>query len=792
MIARILILFTLLFATPVMAQDDSPTAAAMQALDQATSQFQSTDDAFDKRTTPAERQALQDRATAVKQTASAQVSLLQSQLALIDARIAQLGAPTPGVVEAPDIRAQRKLMTQQRSAVDSAIKRGKLLGVEADQLAAEIGESRADAFSERMTAHVASPVTPVFWATLLHVLPRDGQRLTAFLGAEGAALRSSFAGRGWFMALLGIVTALLLVIPARLWLRSIGRRYVIAHVPGSRVRRSGLAVWQVAIGTALPSLAAIAIVQGLSAGGMLAASWERLAQGFQRGILLAALITALGNTLLQPKQASWRLFHMSDRVANGLRPWALATAVVVMASLMLTSLHDAMGASGPARAVVESFSALLYLALVLGILLSGARLRTLRIREAPAEEISHAGAAFVSLAAWGVLIASATALLTGYVSLAHFLARFTVWVTVVGATLYLALVAVDDICSSLFRQDGRLSEAFHQGFGLRRSLIDQFGVALSAIVRLGLMTVAAGLVFAPFGSNLTTLIGQLGRIAQGVTIGQITVSPGAILRAAAVLVVGLFIVRAVQHWLTHRFLPATELDAGARNSVSMVARYTGLILAVLWSLASLGIGVERIALLLSALSVGIGFGLQAITQNFVSGLILLAERPVKIGDLVRIGDQEGDVKRISVRATEIQIADRSTLIVPNSELITKTIRNMTLADPIGRIKLGFSVPLGTDMARLKEMVLQIYADVHAVLDEPAASLYIDSIANDRVNVMSFAYVHSPREVYGTRSAILFHLLERLPAAGIDLGTSPQQFQFVGIPDPGADKGAAGA
>ncbi|REN06470.1 DUF3772 domain-containing protein, partial [Mycobacterium tuberculosis] len=93
-----------------------------------------------------------------------------------------------------------------------------------------------------------------------------------------------------------------------------------------------------------------------------------------------------------------------------------------------------------------------------------------------------------------------------------------------------------------------------------------------------------------------------------------------------------------------------ELDAGARNSISTVTRYLGIIAAVLWGLTALGIGFEKLALVVSALSVGIGFGLQAITQNFVSGLILLAERPVKIGDWVKLGDQEGDIKRISVRS----------------------------------------------------------------------------------------------------------------------------------------------
>jgi len=271
-----------------------------------------------------------------------------------------------------------------------------------------------------------------------------------------------------------------------------------------------------------------------------------------------------------------------------------------------------------------------------------------------------------------------------------------------------------------------------------------------------------------------------------VTIGQVTISPGAILRAAAVLAAGLFVVRGIQRWLVNRYLPATELDAGAQNSIAMVARYTGLILAVLWALASLGIGIERIALLLSALSVGIGFGLQAITQNFVSGLILLAERPVKIGDWVKIGDQEGDVKRISVRATEIEIADRSTLIVPNSELITKSIVNKTLSDPLGRIQLQFSVPLGTSVSQVREMVMAIYEAQPAVLDDPKPSLFIDTIANGRINFNGFAFVHSPRAVYGTRSDIWFRLLSELPEAGIELGTTPQQVEWINSPPMGTE------
>jgi small-conductance mechanosensitive channel len=778
------LLFLLLafaLATPVAAQDIDPILVSTKALDQAASDYQAIDTAFNGRASASEAQALKDRAAAVKQTAGDQVTALQTQLQLVDARVAQIGPVTPGVVEAPDIQAQRKLLDQQRSTIDSAIKRGKLLGTEADQLTVEIEQNQADVFSEKMSERVASPLSGQFWAPLLRSLPRDSRRFSGFLATEGGAVVQGMKAGGLIAALFGLILGMALIGPARLGLRGLGRRYVIERVPGSRIRRSSLALWLTVVGTLVPTLALVACITGLRGGGMIAASWEPLVTRFQIAGMIAALITALGGALLQRRQPSWRLITISDSSAHRLRPLTFAASAVTLLSVTLTGVADGMGASGPLKAAVDVGTALLYIGLVMGILVSGARARARVIRAADEERGDQSVLAFLSLAAWGVLILSVVSLLGGYIAFAFFLARFVIWMAVVAATLYLMLIAVDDICTAVFDREGRVANAFYHGFGVRRSLADQFGVALSAVLRLLLILFAIGMVSRPFGSNVSSIFDQIGQIAQGVTVGQVTISPGAILRAVAVLAVSLFMVRGIQRWLTTRYLPATDLDAGAQNSIAMVARYIGLILAVLWAMASLGIGIERIALLLSALSVGIGFGLQAITQNFVSGLILLAERPVKIGDWVRIGDQEGDVKRISVRATEIQIADRSTLIVPNSELITKSIVNKTLSDPLGRIKLQFSVPLGSDVEQVRRMVMAIYGAQPAVLDDPKPTLYIDTIADGRVNFIGYAFVHSPRAVYATRSDLWFSLLSELPEAGIELGSTPQQVQWIGSP-----------
>ncbi len=781
-----LVLLSLWWAVPAGAQDVDPIVAATQALDNASVEFKAVDTAFDKPTDGPTRGALHDRAAAVKTATTAQVTVLTAQLALIDARVVQLGPVTPGIVEAPDIRAQRKLLAQQRSTVDSAIKRGKLLGVEADQLATEIGASQANAFSERMSVQVGSPLTAAFWTPVLQSLPRDMRRTGLFLDAEAGAIRHGATFSGILAALLGLLGGLVLIWPARMALRKLGQHYVIERVPGNRVRRSGLAIWLVAIGTLVPWFAAITLLAGLRTAHMIAPAWEALAAAFQRAAFIAAFIAALGGALLQRRQPSWRLIGILDITANALRPWTFAVAGMAIVGSLLSAFVTSVGASGPASEFTDGVLAIFYIALVFGVLVVGARLRAAATKDLEEDDqADRAGAAFVSLGAWAMLGLSVIALLTGYISLAFFLSRFIIWIAIVAGGLYLGLVAVDDICASVFARDGRIADAFHHGFGVRRSLVDQFGVALSATLRLILLLFGLSLISGPFGSNLGSLFDQISRISQGVTVGQITISPGAILRALGVLALGMFVVRGIQSWLTNRYLPATELDAGARNSISMVARYAGLILVVLWAMASLGIGIERIALLLSALSVGIGFGLQAITQNFVSGLILLAERPVKIGDWVKIGDQEGDVKRISVRATEIMIADRSTLIVPNSELITKSIVNKTMADPLGRIQLQFSVPLGTDVGQVRDMLDTMFEEAPAVLDDPAVKIFIDSIADGRVNLNMFAYVRSPRDVYPTRSDILFKLLQRMPEAGIELGTTPQQVQWIGAAPTGA-------
>ncbi len=717
------------------------------------------------------------------------VDALAPQLAQVEARLQQLGPAATG--DSPDIAAQRKALTKQRDSLDSGVKRGKLMVVEARQLADEIERARAEHFSQELSLRSPSPLSPALWKQIAADFPDDQAKLLALYTLGMQSLQDAIAEHGSGALGVGIAIALILLFPLRYLLRWLGKRYAMSRAPGSRLRRSGLAIWFLLLGTLTPGLAALALAEALRSIDAVPERLDAVLNGFVVVSFAAAFMGSLGASVLLPNQPSWRLFPIDDATARRLRKYTWATAALAWLSSMLLVINQAARTSDSATVAADGVIALVYGVLILATLTSLSRLRRRQYAEAAAQALANAqppppGQHGGALALIGVLVKVAVvvallAALLGYLHLGLFITRQIIWITMIVGAIRLLMTFADDFALWLFASEGRIGRAANGAFGVRSSSLEQAGVLTSALIRVVLLLIGVGALLMPFGTNVSIVSDWFSLLSDGIRLSdKVVVYPGAIARAVLVLLLGLGVMQYLHRWLTQTYLPKTELDDGSRNSISTVARYVGIILAALWALAALGIGLERIALVVSALSVGIGFGLQSITQNFVSGLILLAERPVKIGDWIKIGDQEGDVRRISVRATEIQVGDRSTLIVPNSELITKTLRNMTLAGPLGRVQIQFAVSLGTDVVKLRAILLELYASHPGVLDDPAPSVFIDSIANGHVTLNSFAYVASPRLTYGTRSELFFALLQRLAEEGIAL-ESPQEVKLLRDP-----------
>ena len=764
------------WSMPALAQEP----AVPTELRQAEADVRAIDKRADAGLKPGDSALLRARLGTAKQSAAAVVQQLSGELAALDARVAELGPPPAGATEAPELRKQRADLTAERLSLDAAVKRARLLEIEAKQIGADMQKTEAEQFGARMSRRTASPLTPAFWGAILASFDEDTTRIGRFLSSAGRQIAAQGIGRSMAFALAGLLLAAVLVGPARRGALRLGQRYLISDAPGLHLRRSAYAVWAMIVGTLAPLLGAVALAAVGALSGALPPAWMGLLQALVFSTGFAAFVAAVFGALLMRSQPSWRVAAINDAVAERLRPLSWILAATTFAGGLLEGFNTAVGASAAAVMGSKVLDAGGSLVLIAGALVALGRIRAAEVDRDEAAAAASAGLGALALVLWLVVLASAAALLVGFVEFSLFLVNMIVWAGVVGAATYLLMTVVDDAVAGLFSRGSRLGRTLTRGIGLRGSTIDQSGVLASGAIRALLALVALILLLAPFGpgTGVSSTLEKIVAVAGGVEIGGVAVSPGTIVRGALVLLIGLALVRWFMGWLENRYLPATDLDGSGRNSVSLIARYVGIGLAAIWALAALGVGVEKIAILLSALSVGIGFGLQAITSNFISGLILLAERPIKIGDLIKVGNDEGDVKRISVRSTEIELGDHSTLIVPNSELITKSVLNKTLASPLGRIQIQFSVPIEADADAVGRILAEAYAAEEAVLETPAPSVFIDSIADGRIVFNSFAHVAGPRAAYGARSNVFKTVLRRLREAGIDIGTAPQKLELA--------------
>jgi small-conductance mechanosensitive channel len=273
-------------------------------------------------------------------------------------------------------------------------------------------------------------------------------------------------------------------------------------------------------------------------------------------------------------------------------------------------------------------------------------------------------------------------------------------------------------------------------------------------------------VLAPWGVESADVLSSLRAAFFGIQVGDVTISLATIAVALLLFALGFAVTRAVQRWLDTTFLPATDLDAGLRNSIRTAFGYFGVIVAGVVAFSYLGISLDRIAIVAGALSVGIGFGLQSIVNNFVSGLILLWERPIRVGDLVVVGDGEGHVRRINVRATEIETFDRSTVIVPNSNLISGVVRNRVRSDRSGRVIVSVPVPRDSDPERVAG-VMAACANAHReVMSQPPPRVFFKRISETTIDFELVCFVDEIDVAGRVSSELHFSIYKSLREAGV--------------------------
>jgi len=226
----------------------------------------------------------------------------------------------------------------------------------------------------------------------------------------------------------------------------------------------------------------------------------------------------------------------------------------------------------------------------------------------------------------------------------------------------------------------------------------------------------------------------------------------------------------------------SNISSGDRYTVTTLISYTivGVGLFVMFNL--LGAEWNRFQWLFAALSVGIGFGLQEIVANFISGIIILFERPIRVGDHISVGQDEGIVTRIQIRATTILTYDRKELLVPNKEFITGQLVNLSLSDPIARLIIPIGVAYGSDVSKSRELLLEAAYEHERVLEEPISKVIFQSFGDNSLNLQLRCFIGNVDNRMSTVSEINEAVNQKFNAAGINIAF-PQRDVHLDIKQP---------
>lgn len=709
---------------------------------------------------------------------------LLPERAQLQAQLDVLGpAPAAGTTpEAPAVAQQRGELNARKTQLDNGLKQAADDKENVANLNGQIAKLQRSLLKNQLALRSDSILSAQFWMPLFKPTPEDQQRLSAF--KDQVVPLWQLAWQPGQQA----VTTLLVLLALAVWL--IGRRLIeralawfcLTQLPESRLRRSALAL-ATALATVVTTAVAVQIVCfAFTRYYEPTPQLQDLISELGKLTLTSALISGLGRALLCTRHPSWRLPALADRVALAMSPFPAVLAGLLLLAGTLEQLNRSADTS---LQVTLSGRGLVSLVVVLAIgaaLLRANRVRTLLCAAGEQPEARSTLAGMIHAGVTITVIASLFALLIGYITFARFLTYELVWVDIVLCSLYLLTQLTRDVCECVFSLHHSSGKVIKQLFGLGDSHLEQASTVVSGIgTSLLLLVAVIALLTGGFGTTPSDLLNSLLTVLGGEKLRRLNIMPDRILSAAIALSVGIYLLRSVRRWLDAELLPKVCMEPGLRVSLVTLFSNVGYVLIVLLTLSLLGVKWDNLAWIVSALSVGIGFGLQEIVKNFVSGLILLTERPVKVGDMVSIGGVEGDIRRINVRATEIQLGDRSTVIVPNSQLISQNLRNVTMSNSTqGVATLQLTFPLNIDPEHVRDLLLEAYRENMAILEKPAPSVTFSQLASNGITLSVTGYVGSPRIATETKSDLLFEILKRLRAAEISLSV-PQTLRVQNLP-----------
>ena len=696
--------------------------------------------------------------------------LADAAIAPLIAELDALGpAPAEGQVEATEIARLRERLGTQIESIDVKGKRAQQAATRARALMDQLNELRRTRFTQRLLERGESPLEP-------GRIARAGRSIHNKASSIYSAIRTRAAVRLGGVSVVDQFALPLFLIALAAFVAVVLRRWVVARLL-SRVDPSSSAPRRVGLGLALtlsrlllPGMAVGLVYFGLSNSPLLDLDSRKLLSAFVEGAGILIGAYALGRAFYAPDAPDLRMTRLPPEAAGRAHGFLMALACVVALHRFAVLGADEIGLG------IDALNVLNAGLLILGGIALWAFVKAgnvgLKVEAAskddtedeesetqapapmPIDRVKRAGR-FIALA---VAILSPVFALAGYYRASQFLFYPLVQSgALIGICLLIYLVAKALAGAGDRAKSG--SEQVPEG---------PSGGVFPVLIGFLLSMAAAPILALIWGANSTDLIEVWGRIVDGFQVGEIKISPIDFLIFTIVLTIGYILTRMMQGVLRRSVLPLTRMDEGAKSAVLAGVGYIGIVVAALIAVSTTGLDLSNLAIVAGALSVGIGFGLQNVVNNFVSGIILLVERPIKTGDWVEISGVHGTVRKVNVRSTEIQTFDRSTMFVPNADLISGTVTNWTHGNSMGRIIVTVGVAYGSDVRKVEKVLLEIARSHTMLMRRPAPYVVFKDFGADSLNFEIRGVLRDVNWILNVGSDLRYSIYERFTEEGIEI------------------------
>jgi potassium efflux system protein len=673
--------------------------------------------------------------------------------------------------ETPQIAAERALLNQVLAQLEGAIKQASLMQVRARQLFSRINSLRLANLSERLVNSASAK----HWQQLYSDLPRFWRQVTTVTDNWWEVARRRLY---WLI--------LILVGGAALWWslhRAIDRQIAnwlaepLIESPAASMKRVRMALWLLPF-LLVPGLLTIgAGYLALDATGLLNNQIDSLALSALKVLALFVLIRAMAKVILLPRESTWRLIGLPTATAHRYLMMTVLLAGVHSLDLWLADVIKNLQMPLSISLVETLLANLAFATLLCAFVWLPVRSRGEVDAGGKAERISsqllERALVWLRLPAMIAVIGIVVATLFGYLALGRFIAGQVMLVGVAGTAMLLGHLAARALArqSDVIEDHSTGPKSAGQKFlGERRGFLLY---AASFLLNITMATTVISLLLLSWGFLAGEQLGWAKSLLFGFKIGTFRFSLIQIVLALLLFGGVILLTRLFQGWLSRDVLKPERIDHGIANSIHAGIGYAGVALAALVGVSYVGFDLSNIALIASALSIGIGFGLNAIASNFVSGLIMLIERPIKVGDWVVVGGYQGYVRHISVRATEIETFDRASVLIPNSDIMTGAVQNWTHRNAMGRVIVNIGASYSADPDQVIEILKQVASDCEALLTYPAPSVHFEDFGASSLDFSVRGHVADVTTMLSAKTQLRLGIAKAFREANIEI-PFPQQ------------------